>query len=70
VGGVPSGHFVVLADWREETREVCVADPWQREPVEHHSYSVGVHRLINAILLGVLTYDGNLLVLEPRGARG
>jgi len=26
---------------------------------------VPVQRLINAILLGVLTYDGNLLVLEP-----
>jgi hypothetical protein len=24
-----------------------------------------VERVINAILLGVLTYDGNLLVLEP-----
>jgi hypothetical protein len=31
---------------------------------------VDVHRLIGAILLGVLTYDGSLLVLSPPGAVG
>jgi hypothetical protein len=31
---------------------------------------VGIHRLLGAIMLGVLTYDGNLLVLDPPGGRG
>ena len=28
-------------------------------------YSVGVHRVLGAILLGVLTYDANLLIVTP-----
>jgi hypothetical protein len=30
-----------------------------------HYYTIGMQRLLGAILLGVLTYDANLLVLEP-----
>jgi hypothetical protein len=29
-------------------------------------YAVRVQRLIGAILLGIMTYDANLLVIEPR----
>jgi hypothetical protein len=29
-------------------------------------YTVGVERLICAILIGLLTYDGNLLIITPR----
>jgi hypothetical protein len=28
-------------------------------------YQVGIHRLINAILLGIVTYDANILIIEP-----
>jgi hypothetical protein len=28
-------------------------------------YSVGIQRLLGAVLLGALTYDANLLVIEP-----
>ncbi len=64
--GVPTGHFVVLSGWDEEERSVRVADPVEDHPqMQRHIYWVPVQRLINAILLGVLTYDGNLLVLEP-----
>lgn len=64
--GVPTGHFVVLSGWDEEERTVRVADPVEDHPhFQKHIYWVPVQRLINAILLGVLTYDGNLLVLEP-----
>lgn len=31
-------------------------------------YAVGIDRLLGAIVLGVPTYDGNLLLLEPPGA--
>ncbi|MHA7838354.1 MAG: cysteine peptidase family C39 domain-containing protein [bacterium] len=70
VAGVPTGHFVVLSGWDEEDRTVRVADPVEDHPhFQRHVYWVPVQRLINAILLGVLTHDGNLLVLEPPGER-
>jgi len=66
IRGVPTGHFVVLSGWDEEERTVRIADPAETHPqFQKHIYWVPVQRLINAILLGVLTYDGNMLVLEP-----
>lgn len=73
IGGDPMGHFVVLYHYDHETREVWVADPYGENPAfQQHHYSVGLDRLIGAIMLGVLTYDGNLLLVEPstRGAKG
>jgi hypothetical protein len=67
VAGVPQGHFVVLCGYDPEEREVLVADPLLPNPVAAtHRYHVKIERLINAILLGILTYDANLLVIEPR----
>jgi hypothetical protein len=66
VRGVPTGHFVVLCGWDAEERKVRVADPYQDElRTYEHIYWLPVERVINAILLGVLTYDANLLVLDP-----
>jgi hypothetical protein len=66
VRGIPTGHFVVLSGWDEEERTVRIADPAETHPqFQKHIYWVPVARVINAILLGVLTYDGNMLVLEP-----
>jgi hypothetical protein len=66
VRGQGTGHFVILYGYHPETREVLVADPLRENPrFGDQHYSVGVHRLVGAIMLGVLTYDGNLLVLEP-----
>jgi len=66
VKGESSGHFVVLYGYHATTREVLVADPLRENPlVGDQHYSVGIHRLLGAIMLGVLTYDGNLLVLDP-----
>ena len=43
-----------------------IADPLESKPrFKGHVYWLPVERVINAILLGVLTYDANLLVLEP-----
>jgi hypothetical protein len=70
IRGHPSGHFVVLCGWDSEERKVCVADPLEDNPrFQEHIYWLPVERVINAILLGVLTYDGNLLVLEPPSER-
>jgi len=64
--GQPTGHFVVLCGWDAEERTVRIADPLESRPhFREHVYWVPVQRVINAILLGVLTYDGNLLLLEP-----
>ena len=44
-------------------------DPLEGNPlVRSRYYAVKVQRLIGAILLGIMTYDANLLVIEPRPA--
>lgn len=66
IRGLPTGHFVVLSGWDEAHQTVRIADPFKDNPqFQRHLYWIPVQRLITAILLGVLTYDGNLLVLEP-----
>jgi hypothetical protein len=66
IRGVPTGHFVVLCGWDAEERKVRVADPYHDNPTyAAQIYWLPVERVINSILLGVLTYDANLLVLEP-----
>lgn len=63
--GVPTGHFVVLCGWDPEERRVRVADPLENNPrFQQHIYWLPVERVINAILLGVLTFDANLLLIE------
>lgn len=66
VRGVPTGHFVVLCGWDPEERAVRIADPYAENPrFQRHIYWLPAERVINAILLGVLTYDANLLLLDP-----
>lgn len=69
VRGDPTGHFVVLYGYDHERDEVRVADPLQPNPATASGqfYTVPVQRLLAAILLGTLTYDANLLILEPAG---
>lgn len=70
VAGFPTGHFVVLHGYDPTTDSVLVADPLHENPLaQGPSYRVGMMRLLGAILLGVLTYDGNLLVIEPERSR-
>lgn len=66
VRGEPSGHFVVLAGYDRGARTVLVADPLASNPVgAGQLYEVTIDRAICAILLGVLTYDANLLIIQP-----
>lgn len=67
IRGVPTGHFVVLCGFDQQRETVQVADPWLANPlgVENY-YDVHVERLICSILLGVITYDANLLIIQPR----
>lgn len=66
--GFPMGHFVVLCGL-DEDGFVSVADPYKDNPIsEDHYYHVDIHRLINSILLGIVTYDANLLIIEKKHA--
>lgn len=63
--GTPVGHFVVLCGYDKAQREVLVADPMTPNPFsETHFYSESIERVLGAILLGVVTYDANLLVID------
>lgn len=67
VAGEPAGHFVVLHHYDEETHSVGVADPLASNPTfPEPNYVVPAPRLIASILLGIVTYDANLLLIEPR----
>lgn len=67
VGGSPAGHFVVLTGYNREERTVQVADPLMPNPLgDQHHYALDIDRVKNAILLGIVTYDANLLILQPK----
>jgi hypothetical protein len=71
IRGEPAGHFVILSGYDKTTRRVNVADPLYDNPAfVGQTYEVGIDRLIGAIMLGVLTYDANLLIIEPPKRRG
>lgn len=72
IRGEPQGHFVVLCGYDSKDRAVLVADPLQPNPLADDSrmYTVDLDRLICAIMLGIVTFDANLLVIEPKHARG
>ena len=68
VGGEPVGHFVVLCGYDRETRKVELADPYVPNPYSaDHMYEVGIERLLCAVMLGIATYDANLVIVEPQG---
>lgn len=70
VRGEPQGHFVVLCGYRRTDRSVLVADPFLANPMgAANHYEVSLERVVGAILLGVLTHDANLLMIEPPPSR-
>lgn len=64
IRGVPSGHFVVIAGYNHTQRTLLVADPYG--PTQE--YWSNIDRVIGAILLGIVTYDSNLVIIHPRRA--
>ncbi len=67
IKGEPSGHFVVMTGYDEDKNCVHIADPMEPNPLgKGQVYSVSFARLINSIMLGIVTYDANLLVIEPK----
>ncbi len=67
VAGFPVGHFVVLSGYDATRGTLLVSDPYGRNPWSRsRQYHIGVERVMGAILLGVLTYDANLVIIRPR----
>ncbi|MGE5652476.1 hypothetical protein FAY22_03280 [Noviherbaspirillum sp. UKPF54] len=66
VRGLPSGHFVVIAGYDRERRQVLVVDPYAKNPyASAHEYWLSIDRVVNAVLLGIVTHDANLLIIHP-----
>jgi hypothetical protein len=65
IKGEPVGHFVIINGYDEATQTVYLADPMNPNPLKSQYYSVNFDRLINSIMLGIVTYDANLLIIEP-----
>ena len=67
VCGESTGHFVVLAGYDKASRNVLIVDPLKPNPVSSfQQYEVNIYRLVCSIMLGIVTYDDNLLIIEPR----
>ncbi len=67
VKGTPLGHFVIITGYDQVHRQIIVADPYQANKMSGNCYyRVSAHRLINAILMGMITYDANLLIIQPK----
>lgn len=65
LAGNPEGHFVVLHGYDSSSKMVTVHDPYPDAPFDgDHQYMVHIDRLLNAILLGILTHDSNILVIH------
>ena len=70
IRGESTGHFVVLAGYNKISRNVLIADPLKPNPVSsNQQYEVNIYRLVCSIMLGIVTYDDNLLIVEPRRKR-
>ena len=66
VRGYPMGHFVVLCGFAEDPKFIVVADPYRENPYfKDNYYEVRASHLINSIMLGMATYDANLLAIQP-----
>jgi hypothetical protein len=70
IRGEPAGHFVVLSGYDRRARSIQVADPYDPHPHgPSRRYWISIDRVIGAILLGIVTYDANLLVISPGKAQ-
>jgi hypothetical protein len=65
--GQPVGHFVVVSGWDPLKRIVTISDPLRKNPIsETGIYKLPFTRFSNAVMLGILTYDENLLVISRK----
>jgi len=70
IRGASMGHFVVLVGYDREDRSVLVADPLLPNPAgSGQYYRVDILRLVCAMMLGTLTFDGDILIIKPISER-
>ena len=54
----------MLSRYDKRRKRVLVADPYRMNPISADQYyHVPVNRLIHSILLGIVTYDSNMLII-------
>ncbi|NJN41805.1 MAG: peptidase-C39 like family protein [Flammeovirgaceae bacterium] len=66
IRGEPVGHFVVINGYDDRKNCVYLADPMNPNPLKSQYYNVTFDRLINSIMLGIVTHDANVLIIEPK----
>lgn len=65
--GTPSGHFVVISGYNRRERKVLVSDPYGPHPYgTTRDYWIKLDRVLNSVLLGIVTHDANLLIIAPK----
>lgn len=63
--GYSCGHFVIISGYTKG--EFVIHDPYIPNPfTSTNTYTINKDRVINAILLGILTYDANLIIVKPK----
>lgn len=68
--GTPEGHFVVLESYDPGSRLVTLRDPWIENPYSQDlKYQITKDHLLTSFLMGLLTYDANLTVIERKKER-
>ena len=69
IRGRPEGHFVIIDGWDPASASFHISDPYIDHPMaDGQRYRVSEPRLLAAILLGITTYDANLLLIRPKEA--
>lgn len=64
IRGEPQGHFVVMTGIDFGENIVTIVDPYSPNPVSvSNEYRVSMQHLVCSILLGIVTYDANLLII-------
>ena len=65
--GEPMGHFVILKGFDDEGENILIADPYKGNPISNKNhYKVKTARVLNAIMLSIVTFDANLLIIEKK----
>ncbi len=70
VAGKPCGHFVVISGYDEPGDAVLISDPLYPDPqLPAAHYWAAIDHVATAILLGIVTFDSNILVIQPNPNR-
>ena len=65
--GEPMGHSVILKGFDDEGENILIADPYKGNPISNKNhYKVKTARVLNAIMLSIVTFDANLLIIEKK----